>query len=133
MSKTYCRFCDITADGLYLHCPRCGGWLPPKENLPAGEKGVINPEPFDLVEFGKSWDYKLKAAAPQEAIETMTESEKAQKQAARRQKRAEYSLPVRIILGIIEAVLYLIFAAIVLGVLGLIIAGFFWLIVTVAL
>lgn len=133
MSKTYCRFCDITVGGLYLHCPRCGGWLPGKENLPAGEKGVINPEPFDLVEFGKSWDYKIKAEAPQEANETMTESEKAQKQAARRQKRAEYSLPVRIILGIIEAILYLTFAAIALGVLGLILAGFAWLIFTVVL
>lgn len=127
MSKTYCRFCDITVDGLYLHCPRCGGWLPPKENLPAGEKGVIKPEPFDLVEFGKSWDYKIKAAAPQEDT-TMETSEKAARQAARRQWRAEASLPVRIIIGIIEVTLYLAFAAIAIGIVGLILAGFAWLI-----
>lgn len=49
MSKTHCRFCDITVLGLYINCPRCGNYLPPGE----GEK--IPPEPFQLVELGKSW------------------------------------------------------------------------------
>ena len=57
MSKTYCRFCDISTVGLYLHCPRCGAWLPPKDALPAGEKLVINSEPFEIAEFGKSWNF----------------------------------------------------------------------------
>jgi hypothetical protein len=133
MSKTYCRFCDITADGLYLHCPRCGGWLPGKENLPAGEPGVINPEPFDLVEFGKSWDYKIKAEAPQEDNSEMNEETKKEYERRRAILPKRYPLPVRIALGIIEAILYLGAIAIALGIVGLMVAGMAWLIVTVAI
>ena len=42
------------------------------------------------------------------------------------------SWPVRFIMGIIELVLYLIFAAIVLGILALVIAGFVWIFMKVA-
>lgn len=31
MSKSYCRFCKLLFKGLYLNCPKCGKWLPPKE------------------------------------------------------------------------------------------------------
>jgi len=31
MSKSRCRFCVLTFDGLYLNCPKCGKWLPPFE------------------------------------------------------------------------------------------------------
>ena len=41
--------------------------------------------------------------------------EKFNRQAARAKRRAEYSLPVRILLDIIESGLYLFFAALVLG------------------
>lgn len=36
MSKTRCRFCALTFEGLYLNCPKCGKWLPPLdgEDLP---------------------------------------------------------------------------------------------------
>lgn len=137
MSKTYCRFCDITVNGLYLHCPRCGGWLPPKDTLPEGEKGVINSEPFELVEFGKSWDYKtvttLSMQFAQEGGEDMNENTTKELQRRRAQRPKHYSLPVRIVLGIIEAILYLIFAAIALGILALVVAGFAWVITKVAL
>ena len=44
MSKTYCRFCDITLRGIYLHCPKCGKYLSPYGNEPD-----IAPEPYELV------------------------------------------------------------------------------------
>jgi hypothetical protein len=50
MSKTHCRFCDITVQGLYLNCPRCGKWLAPSEGSNTA------PEPFELVEYGESWN-----------------------------------------------------------------------------
>ena len=137
MSNTYCRFCDITTRGIYLHCPRCGGWLPPKDTLPEGEKGVINSEPFELVEFGKSWDYKqvttMSVTLAQEGEENVNEQTAKELQRRRAQRPKRYSLPVRIILGIIEALLYLMFAAIILGVIALIIAGFAWVITRIAL
>lgn len=30
MSRTYCRFCEKTYDGLYINCPSCGRYLPPR-------------------------------------------------------------------------------------------------------
>lgn len=123
MSKTYCRFCDITAEGIYLHCPRCGGWLPPKDALPAGEPAIINPEPFDLAEFGKSWDSKIRLAymkynAGKEGAEVNQETKK---EYDRRKSvlPKRYPLPIRIALTILEAVLYLIVIAVALAILGL--------------
>lgn len=55
MSKTYCRFCDITVEGIYLNCPRCGKWLAPD---PPKDPNLIQqpPKKFKLVQLGKSWN-----------------------------------------------------------------------------
>lgn len=47
--------------------------------------------------------------------------DKFNRQAARAKRRAEYSLPVRILLDIIESGLYLFFAALVLGAIAIVI------------
>lgn len=31
MSKSYCRFCELSFIGIYLNCPKCGKWLAPGE------------------------------------------------------------------------------------------------------
>ncbi len=49
MSNTCCRFCDITIQGIYLNCPRCGKWLPPTKGK------SISSEPFQIVSYGDSW------------------------------------------------------------------------------
>ena len=44
MSKTYCRFCEVTVKGLYLNCPKCGKWL-----MPGAPGDDIDPEPYESV------------------------------------------------------------------------------------
>lgn len=42
MSRTHCRFCDLTFLGLYLNCPKCGTNLmhPEKPKTPAEDYEV---------------------------------------------------------------------------------------------
>lgn len=56
MSKTYCRFCDITVEGIYLNCPRCGNWLLPHPDQ-NGDRPTTPPEEFTLVSIGESWQF----------------------------------------------------------------------------
>jgi len=44
MSKSYCRFCELKFEGIYLNCPKCGKWLPPfkgKDIAPENDDYVI--------------------------------------------------------------------------------------------
>ncbi len=57
MSRTYCRFCDMTVQGIYVNCPRCGKWLPPQEfSDPLSMMEKTPPEPFKVVKLGPSWE-----------------------------------------------------------------------------
>lgn len=44
MSNTHCRFCELTFNGLYINCPKCGKYLPP------GRGPKLPPEPYELAE-----------------------------------------------------------------------------------
>ena len=49
MSKTHCRFCELSFEGLYLNCPKCGKWLPPKDIAP-GEDIEPNNDDYKVEE-----------------------------------------------------------------------------------
>lgn len=66
MSKTHCRFCSLSFEGIYLNCPKCGKWLAPKDvtvghdvdpdpneqYVVARERdGASNPSPTDDLEL----------------------------------------------------------------------------------
>lgn len=41
MSKTHCRFCEKTYEGLYLRCPACNKWLAPSPEPPMSPRTDI--------------------------------------------------------------------------------------------